>query len=199
MSRASVSEGQVDKNQTSALVLLLDVLIHENENSLFFLLPSLRSGCDWLCPALLNAVMLTQSIQDLTQIYGQTAIFAHFVRNCHFLSRPFTDRRPIFIDVSVTGSDFDKCNACSIGTPSSQSNLPPNFFGLFPSWKAIVLHTQKNRMICIWLQIIRFFNLRTDFFRPLSNASQNFSFFSSHKVCRRSSTHSCACRDTTCN
>ena len=36
VSRASVSEGQVDKNQTSALVLLLDVLIHENENSLFF-------------------------------------------------------------------------------------------------------------------------------------------------------------------
>ena len=33
--------------------------------------------------------------------YGQTAIFDHFVRNCHFLSRPFTDRRPIFIDVSV--------------------------------------------------------------------------------------------------
>jgi len=76
--------------------------------------------------------------------YGQTAIFAHSVRNCHFLSRPFTDRKPIFIDVSVTGSDFDKCNACSIGTPSSQSNLPPNFFGLFPSWKAIVLHTQKK-------------------------------------------------------
>ena len=80
VSRASVSEGQVDKNQTSALVLLLDVLIHENENSLFFLLPSLRSGCDWLCPALLNAVMLTQSIQDLTQIYGQSAIFGWFVR-----------------------------------------------------------------------------------------------------------------------
>ena len=37
VSRASVSEGQVDKKQTSALVLLLDVLIHENENRLFFL------------------------------------------------------------------------------------------------------------------------------------------------------------------
>jgi len=51
---------------------------------------------------------------------------------------------PFLADLSVTGSDFDKCNACSIGTPSSQSNLPPNFFGLFPSWKAIVLHTQKK-------------------------------------------------------
>ena len=36
VSRASVSEDQVDKNQTSALVLLLNVLIHENENNLFF-------------------------------------------------------------------------------------------------------------------------------------------------------------------
>ena len=40
--------------------------------------------------------------------------FAHFVRNRLFSNKPFTDRRPIFIDVSVTGSDFDKCNACSI-------------------------------------------------------------------------------------
>ena len=33
--------------------------------------------------------------------YGQTAIFDHFVRNLHFWSRPFTDRRLIFSDVSV--------------------------------------------------------------------------------------------------
>ena len=33
--------------------------------------------------------------------YGQTAIFDHFVRNRHFWDRPFTDRRLIFIDVSV--------------------------------------------------------------------------------------------------
>ena len=33
--------------------------------------------------------------------YGQTAVFAHFVRNRLFWSRTFTDRRPIFIDVSV--------------------------------------------------------------------------------------------------
>ena len=49
----------------------------------------------------LNAVLLNQSIQDFTQIYGQTAIFDHFVRNRLFWSRTFTDRRPIFIDVSV--------------------------------------------------------------------------------------------------
>ena len=38
--------------------------------------------------------------------YGQTAVFAHFVRNRHFSSRSFTDKRPIFIDVSVNGRDF---------------------------------------------------------------------------------------------
>ncbi|MBT9626983.1 hypothetical protein GPK26_02930 [Ligilactobacillus ruminis] len=41
--------------------------------------------------------------------YGQTAVFAHFVRNRHFSSRPFTDRRPIFADLSVNGSGFAKC------------------------------------------------------------------------------------------
>jgi len=46
-------------------------------------------------------VLPNQSIQDLTQIYGQTAVFAHFVRNRLFWSRTFTDRRPFFIDLSV--------------------------------------------------------------------------------------------------
>ncbi|MEO2782897.1 hypothetical protein ABHA69_05925, partial [Ligilactobacillus ruminis] len=45
-----------------------------------------------------------------------TAIFDHFVRNRHFSSKPFTDRRPIFIDVSVNGSNFVKCSTRSIGT-----------------------------------------------------------------------------------
>ena len=44
-------------------------------------------------------------------IYGQSRLFGAFVRNRHFWSRPFTDRRTIFIDVSVNGSDFDKCSA----------------------------------------------------------------------------------------
>ena len=35
--------------------------------------------------------------------YGQTAGFDHFVRNRHFWSKSFTDKRPIFIDVSVNG------------------------------------------------------------------------------------------------
>ena len=43
--------------------------------------------------------------------YGQTAVFDHFVRNRHFSGRPFTDRRPIFSDLSVNGSDFAKCSA----------------------------------------------------------------------------------------
>ncbi|EFZ34063.1 hypothetical protein NQ504_10410 [Ligilactobacillus ruminis] len=43
--------------------------------------------------------------------YRQAAVFAHFVRNLHFLGRPFTDSMPIFIDVSVNGSDFAKGSA----------------------------------------------------------------------------------------
>ena len=46
--------------------------------------------------------------------YGQSAIFDHFVRNRHFSSRPITDRRPIFIDVSVNESVFAKCSARQI-------------------------------------------------------------------------------------
>ena len=38
--------------------------------------------------------------------YGQAAILDHFVRNRHFWSKSFTDRRPVFIDVSVNGRDF---------------------------------------------------------------------------------------------
>ena len=43
--------------------------------------------------------------------YGQKAVFDHFVRNRHFSGRPFTDRVPIFIDVSVNDDDFAKCSA----------------------------------------------------------------------------------------
>ena len=77
------------------------------------------------------AVLFNQSIQDLTQfygqtcisqwfvrkflaiimmIYGQTAIFAHFVRNRHFSSKLITDKASIFIDVSVNGRAFAKCS-----------------------------------------------------------------------------------------
>jgi len=43
--------------------------------------------------------------------YGQTAVFDHFVRNRHFWNSPFTDSMPIFIDLSVNGSDFAKGSA----------------------------------------------------------------------------------------
>ena len=59
--------------------------------------------------------------------YGQSAFFDHFVRNRHFLIVPFTDRRPIFIDMSVNGSDFSKYSAHSVSTPSHQSKLPIRF------------------------------------------------------------------------
>ena len=59
--------------------------------------------------------------------YGQTAIFDHFVRKRHFSIEPFTDRRPIFIDVSVNDSDFSKYSALSVSTPSHQSKLPIRF------------------------------------------------------------------------
>ena len=42
--------------------------------------------------------------------YGQTAVFDHFVRNRHFSIEPFTDKAPIFIDLSVNGSDFVRCS-----------------------------------------------------------------------------------------
>ena len=50
------------------------------------------------------------------RIYGQSRLFGAFVRNRHFSSEPFTDRRPIFIDLSVNGSDFVKCSTRSIST-----------------------------------------------------------------------------------
>ena len=43
--------------------------------------------------------------------YGQTAVFAHSVRNRHFSGGPITDKASIFIDVSVNDSDFDKFSA----------------------------------------------------------------------------------------
>ena len=43
-------------------------------------------------------------------IYGHKPLFGAFVRNRHFSSEPFTDKVPIFIDVSVNGNDFAKCS-----------------------------------------------------------------------------------------
>ena len=46
---------------------------------------------------------------ETSEFLRTTAVFDHFVRNLHFWSRSFTDKRPVFIDVSVNGSDFAKC------------------------------------------------------------------------------------------
>ncbi|MEO2783336.1 hypothetical protein, partial [Ligilactobacillus ruminis] len=40
-----------------------------------------------------------------------------------------------------------KCSAAQSIQPSSQLNLPSNYFGLFPSWQAIVMHMKKNGSI----------------------------------------------------
>ena len=44
------------------------------------------------------------------RIYGQKPLFGAFVRNRHFSNKPFTDKAPIFIDLSVNGSDFVRCS-----------------------------------------------------------------------------------------
>ena len=45
-------------------------------------------------------------------IYGHKPLFGAFVRNRHFLIVPFTDRRPIFIDVSVNAEKLWKNKLC---------------------------------------------------------------------------------------
>ena len=100
-----------------------------------------------------NSVKFTDKVPFLTDLsvklgakrlksYGQTAVFAHFVRNRLFSSRPITDKTFIFIDVSVNGSGFAKCIACSSSMLSHQANLPPNYFRIFPSCQLLVTHTQ---------------------------------------------------------
>jgi len=100
-------------------------------------------------------VLLNQSIQDLTQIYGQTAIFDHFVRNRLFWSRTFTGRKAIFIDVSVILP-----MRCLINQRAK----------LFPSRKAIIMHAQKSAKFAIGCKASVFFNLRQSFFQPLFEA-----------------------------
>ncbi|WP_368302783.1 hypothetical protein, partial [Ligilactobacillus ruminis] len=50
------------------------------------------------------------NLHHYTGITGQTAIFAHFVRNRHFSSKLITDKASIFIDLSVNGRAFAKCS-----------------------------------------------------------------------------------------
>ena len=83
--------------------------------------------------------------------YGQTVIFDHFVRNCLFSGRPFTDRRPIFIDMSVNGSDFVKYSVHSVSTPSHKSKLPTRFAsGYFHYGRRLSCIRKKTGWFAIW-------------------------------------------------
>ncbi|MCR5749628.1 hypothetical protein [Ligilactobacillus ruminis] len=46
----------------------------------------------------------------MMRFYGPKVVFDNFVRNRHFSSKIITDKAPIFIDVAVNDSDFDKCS-----------------------------------------------------------------------------------------
>ena len=87
--------------------------------------------------------------------YGQTAIFDHFVRNRHFSSEPFTDRRPIFIDVSVNGSDFVKCSTRSISTSRRDYGFAYLSVKISRNWLPLRIPTRaeakvdKNRAKCL--------------------------------------------------
>ena len=79
--------------------------------------------------------------------YGQTAIFDHFVRKRHFLSRRFTDKALIFIGMSVNGGAFAKCSACSISASRREITDSGSFLDA-------VMHG--NRLL-----IIRFLHIQT--------------------------------------
>ncbi|MBD9205220.1 MAG: hypothetical protein EGQ27_03335 [Lactobacillus ruminis] len=83
--------------------------------------------------------------------YGQTAIFDHFVRKRHFLSRRFTDKALIFIDMSVNGGAFAKCSACLISA-SRRDYGPRLIFGRCHAWKPFTKNSvpaySNSRTIC---------------------------------------------------
>ena len=108
--------------------------------------------------------------------YGQTAIFAHFVRNRHFSERPFTDKFPIFIDVSVIGSDFPN----AVPDESARQALRPIFrqiiSGYFRHGRQSSCMRKKPDQICNWAQSIRGFNWNIIFPNFLSVWGKFFSF-----------------------
>ena len=63
--------------------------------------------------------------------YGQAAVFDHFVRNRHSWNSPFTDSMPIFIDLSVNESDFDKYSTRSI-------SMSRSYYGQSVIWELFV-------------------------------------------------------------
>ena len=133
-------------------------------------------GLRRLYPAFLNAVLLNWFSQDLTQFYGQSAFFCWFVRK----QNAFYGQTGIFqwfvrkflaIMMEIYGQTphfhryvrkrqwFFKIQRSFSQHAKPSVKITDTFcFGLFPSWKAIVMHTQKSRMIC---------NLRHGFFQHL--------------------------------
>ena len=57
---------------------------------------------------------------------------------------------PAFFNFDAWKTPLGKCSAAQSIQPSSQSNLPPNYFWLFPSWQAIVMHMKKKRVYTKW-------------------------------------------------
>ena len=58
----------------------------------------------------------TNSARISSRFTDKASIFDDFVRNRHFSIEPFTDKAPIFIDLSVNGNDFAKCSTRSLST-----------------------------------------------------------------------------------
>ena len=98
--------------------------------------------------------------------YGQAAIFDHFVRNRHFWSKSFTDRRPVFIDVSVNGRDFCQMQRLINQHTMLSVKFPAKLFLLISIMASNRHAYEKNRLVCNQLQINRFFNLRNVFKSP---------------------------------
>ena len=89
-------------------------------------------------------LLLGSFVRKQNAFYGQTASFDHFVRNRYFSGRPFTDKFPIFIDVSVNESVFAKCSARQISAHKLSVKFAASLFWDIFITEAIVMHTQKT-------------------------------------------------------
>ena len=96
--------------------------------------------------------------------YGQPAVFAHFVRNRHFSSRSFTDKVPIFIDLSVNDNDFAKCSAAHHLLNHGQ-NVAFRYFATFEVARAEF--GAGGRTFFRFSLFLFYFQLSMDRFRPL--------------------------------
>ena len=96
--------------------------------------------------------------------YGQTAVFAHFIRNRHFSGGPITDKESIFIDVSVNDSDFDKFSAAHHLLNHGQ-NIAFRYFATFEVARAEF--GAGGRTFFRFSLFLFYFQLSMDRFRPL--------------------------------